>query len=63
MKQYEELDSGGRVVCKTHGMLRCSECEYVDELEQENKWYRETLKKYAQTSYGDLAREVLGRYE
>lgn len=26
-------------------MLRCSQCEYVDELEQENRKYRNALEK------------------
>ncbi len=35
MKSYETTDSGGRVVCKVHKMLRCAECAYIAELESE----------------------------
>lgn len=35
MKSYEAKDSGGRVVCKEHKRIRCSECAYVNELETE----------------------------
>lgn len=35
MKSFETTDSGGRIVCKEHGLLRCSECAYIAELESE----------------------------
>ena len=33
--------------------------ELIESLEVENKCYRETLEKYAMTSFGQLARETL----
>jgi len=44
MKQYEYKDDGGRVLCKSHHMLRCSECAHVDDLEQD-------LNKSLEVSY------------
>ena len=41
MESYEYKDVGGRVLCKQHHMLRCSECDYVDELKDKNKQYLE----------------------
>lgn len=32
MKSYE-YECGGRILCKSHNMLRCGECAYVAELE------------------------------
>lgn len=44
MKPYEYI-TNGRVLCVNHNMLRCSECEYVHDLEEENKRYQSALKK------------------
>lgn len=45
MKIYEYKDSGGRNLCKQHHMLKCSECFYVDILEQKYKRYRRGLRR------------------
>ncbi len=51
LEPYETADSGGRIVCIRHGLLRCGDCAYIDELEVyivelENKKnrYREAFK-------------------
>lgn len=43
MKSYE-YESGGRILCKSHNMLRCGECAYVEELEEENEVMRNALR-------------------
>lgn len=43
MKSYETTDSGGRIVCKEHERLRCEECAYVSEMEEEIAYLREGL--------------------
>ena len=35
MKPYEYKDEAGRTLCKAHHLLRCSDCGYMYELEQE----------------------------
>ena len=45
MQEYEYLDSGGRVICRLHDRLRCDECFYVTELQEQNKRYREAIKR------------------
>lgn len=45
MKSYEYKDDGRRVLCKQHHMLRCSECDYVDGLKQQNNRYEEKLEE------------------
>ena len=44
IKDYEHMVNG-RVLCKEHGLIRCSECAYVDDLEKQNKRYREALEE------------------
>ncbi len=33
MNPYEE-DVNGRTLCKRHSMIRCGECDYINELEE-----------------------------
>lgn len=54
LKSYEYKDSGGRHICQSHHMLRCSECSYIDVLEQENKIYRKALKFYADRNHYEV---------
>src|SRR5690625_3251610 len=44
MQEYEYLDDGGRALCRLHHRLRCDECFYVSELQEQNKRYREALE-------------------
>lgn len=69
MQEYEYLDSGGRVICRLHDRLRCDECFYVTELQEQNKRYREALEfigNHANESdmmdnvmYTELVKEVI----
>lgn len=34
MKQYEQTDEGGRIVCKSHGLIRCKECAEINDLKE-----------------------------
>ena len=51
-KDYEHKVNG-RVLCINHGLLRCSECDYVYDLEQQNKRYRGALKEIRKISKED----------
>jgi len=44
IKDFEHRVNG-RVLCIEYGLLRCSECAYVDGLEKQNKRYREAMQK------------------
>ncbi len=43
VRDYEEKVNG-RILCKQHGLLRCSDCAYIDDLEKENNRYREKFE-------------------
>lgn len=47
MQDYEYRDEGDRYLCRLHHRLRCDECHYVSELQEQNKRYREALEFYA----------------
>lgn len=59
MNAYEYVDNGGRVLCKNHHKLRCDECEYTYDLEQQNKRYKRALLEIMQM--GELKQYQTGR--
>jgi len=59
IKDYEHKVNG-RVLCKQHGLLRCSECAYVDDLEKKNKRYRKTIEETLQ-AMGMVDRQKYGK--
>ena len=57
MKPYEYKDKAGRTLCKAHHLLRCGDCGYVYELEQEVTRLQDELETL-QAHNQDLLHEI-----
>lgn len=49
MKDYE-FEENGRILCKRHGLIRCSECQEIDDLYKGNQRYKKALKAIKEPS-------------